>query len=259
MTFTCENCGKSGFKTEKGMKQHQRTSQLCVSLTPEDAAQLGKRNAPSDPDEGGTGRQTRSKSRHAAGTVATAEDSVATAEDPVAGAEDPVLHHQVPGSESGQLDLNESQVGLGEDDSDEELLDLMDDGDGGNEEEQEGVDNYTLAKFKAYCAYAQQNFCEYDENEEAAIKSMQVLRKKKATLDTYDAVMEWHLRTTGVLQEQQTLGDACQYLIRQKMMKKLADRYNVAPIQVRSIVLPSSQARVKIIWSDAKDNVVFAH
>jgi hypothetical protein len=44
--------------------------------------------------------------------------------------------------------------------------------------------------------------------EEAGIKLLDVLHKKKSPLNAYAMLMDWHLRDKGVRQEQQTLKDA---------------------------------------------------
>ena len=94
----------------------------------------------------------------------------------------------------------------------------------------------------------------YDEV--SAIKLMDTLRRKKAPLDTYDAIMEWHFRETGVLQGNEKLGDTKDYLSRKVLLPKLAARYNKDPknlVLVKEIVLPSSRSKVKIVWQDARD------
>ena len=89
---------------------------------------------------------------------------------------------------------------------------------------------------------------------------MDTLCRKKAPLDTYDAIMEWHFRETGVLQGNEKLGDTKDYLSRKVLLPRLAARYNKDPenlVLVKEIVLPSSRSKVKIVWQDARDCVVW--
>jgi hypothetical protein len=54
-------------------------------------------------------------------------------------------------------------------------------------------------QFKDYVRHAYHNFDHLEEKEKVAAKLMRNLLKKKASLDTYETVMEWHLNTCGKL------------------------------------------------------------
>ena len=118
-----------------------------------------------------------------------------------------------------------------------------------------------LRQFRQYVRMVRDDMLPFTKKEEAAIELMDTLRRKKATLDTYDNVMEWHLRQTN------NMGDAEPYNpsvgtagfhTRQVMMKKLARRYNkeVNLFRERKIVLPSSGAKVNLIHYDFRDKLV---
>ena len=129
-----------------------------------------------------------------------------------------------------------------------------------------------MQHFRKYLQRAGQHFMPLTNPEVNAIRLMDTLRKKKATLDTYDAIMRWHLETTGEVGEGQGLGAASTYISRDTLLAKLSDRYNVHPIAELErtkgttkkpklfletpFVLPSSKASVDIIHFDAREQVV---
>jgi hypothetical protein len=51
--------------------------------------------------------------------------------------------------------------------------------------------------------------------------------RKKATMDTYDVVMEWYLRESSRLDERESFGSSPFFISRQKMMNASAERYNM--------------------------------
>ena len=64
-----------------------------------------------------------------------------------------------------------------------------------------------LDNFMEYVKWMKREYLPFDKHEEAAIRLLDLLRRKRATLDTYEEVMEWHLRTSGMLQPATKLGD----------------------------------------------------
>ena len=116
----------------------------------------------------------------------------------------------------------------------------------------------TIHAFRAYVGNAYQHFSSLSNNEKKAIKIMSTLIKKKASLDTYEAVMEWHLRETGQLQEGEKLGNCQGYISRQKLMQKLRKRYHMDNkyAQPESVILPHSKAKVIVWHHKARDEVL---
>ncbi|MCA1800340.1 MAG: hypothetical protein LC650_03515, partial [Actinobacteria bacterium] len=129
----------------------------------------------------------------------------------------------------------------------------------GQAEENEGFKacKKSSKQFKKYVRNAFQNYAHLDENEEAAIKIMRTLLKKKAPLDTYEAVMEWHLNTCGKLRPGASLGKSECFVSRQKLMDKLRKRYNMEHKYAtpKHIVLPHTKTKVTVWWKNARDNV----
>ena len=113
-------------------------------------------------------------------------------------------------------------------------------------------------QFTAFVRHAYQNRLEFNEVEVDAIKLMHKLIKKRATLDTYDDVMEWHLRASKRLQPQEPIGKSKLFISRTKLMQKLRNRYNMERKYAipHPILLPHAAAKV-IIWKKyARDNVM---
>ena len=112
-------------------------------------------------------------------------------------------------------------------------------------------------QFKKYVRDAYQNFAQLTTTEKTAIRLMHTLHKKKATLDTYEAVMEWHLRDCGKLNPHQLLGKSKHFISRPKLMEKLKMRYNMGKkfANGKTIVLPHTKSKVDVWWHHARDCV----
>jgi hypothetical protein len=120
-----------------------------------------------------------------------------------------------------------------------------------DEEDENGPAGQALRDFKEFVAQARDHSCKLSYYEKESIKLMHLLRRKGASLDTYDAVMKWHLETSGNRNPQA-------FISRHTIMKMLGERYNIPRtyLKERTIVLPSSGAKVNLIYHDARDIVV---
>lgn len=129
--------------------------------------------------------------------------------------------------------------------------------DSSDDEESLPPDDTMYANFRAYCTAAQY-FSPLSKEMKKCLGLMYMLRRKKTSLDTYDAVMEWHLKANGVLHPWEKLSNQSQYLSRQRIFNFLRVRYNRPDdyIKTSKLVLPYSQAAVNIVWTDAKDAIV---
>ena len=116
----------------------------------------------------------------------------------------------------------------------------------------------TIKEFRAYVGHAYAHFGSLSKNEQRAVKIMSTLIHKKASLDTYEAVMEWHLRETGELEERQKLGACSGFISREKLLNKLRKRYHMDKKYAKStsIVLPHTKAKVDVWHHDARDLVL---
>jgi hypothetical protein len=113
-------------------------------------------------------------------------------------------------------------------------------------------------ELKKYVRNAYANYAQLSETEKSAIRIMHKLIKKRATLDTYNEVMRWHLEESGKLKRSDPLGKCKHYVSRDKMMKKLRKRYNMDKKYAtpRTILLPHTNSKV-VIWKKlARDNVI---
>ena len=114
-----------------------------------------------------------------------------------------------------------------------------------------------LQDFRAYCDQHSHNFLDLRKEQESCIKLMDVLQRK-APLNAYTDVLEWHLKETGVLQQHESLKDTQEYQHRKTLMKHLLARYNLkqmVPVE-KKVRLPSSKAVVSIPCRDAGDCIV---
>jgi hypothetical protein len=144
-----------------------------------------------------------------------------------------------------------------------------DDGQAGNntesgeeDEEQQDANEFqpsteSNTQLKKYVRHAYLNFARLGKKEKTAIRLMHKLVKKKATLDTYEAVMEWYLRESGKLKPQETLGKSKFFISREKLMKKLIERYNMADkfAAKKQVVLPHTRTKIDVMWHHARDCV----
>ena len=110
-------------------------------------------------------------------------------------------------------------------------------------------------QFQEYTDHCFSHFKELEPYQVHMIKIMHTLAKKKATMDTYDAVMEWHLRTTGKLKEYQALGDSKDYWSRKKLMQFLKKRNNMTEkyAKPRKTVLRGNKAKVTMQLRHARE------
>lgn len=188
--------------------------------------------------------------------------------------EDPSFHKAVPqdAQELGKLldldrkmparethdrsQVNDSlrEVAVFEDSDDDFLLPMDSENDDENHQSNDQTpDKSTLRDFRDYCANARANFAPLDDNKRQAIKLLDILRRKKAPLDSYDEVMEWHLRSTGKLLPSDKVTQTDDFISRKVLMKHLSKRYNQDDKfpTVKHVILPYSRARVGVVLMPA--------
>ena len=281
--WQCMHCLRNNFKTQGGLKQHLRTHSVCSQLDKISAMDVTKSTSKS-----GTKKKPKKGAKHGqmeSDSIAEVVDNFAqlptkrarithqsAATNKISGVNPKVAQGL---TKAMQMQMNGLQKWSGAVANDDSNYFEMDhdpeaslDSDGSEVEMEEGaeedefhfqVNQNPLLQFKEYVMNARQHYVKLDLLEVSAIKLMDTLRRKKATLDTYDAIMEWHFKQIGVLHENEKLGDTKDYLSRKVLIPRLAARYNKDPknlVQVNEIVLPSSCSKVKIVWHDARDCVV---
>ena len=235
-TIVCKHCKRDNFKSEYGLQMHLDSSETCNSIRRDREKKL-KRSYDTMVDK----------------RVASLEVSY---EDNDASSLESLVGISLQQADTGDLaladiitELQDDDWGCGGDDSEEE------------EEEIEGYAGEALRNFREYVRTMRDDALPFDENEEAAVRLMDILMRKKATLDTYDEVMQWHIEQSGSESGQK------RFIARNKMINVLAERYNMPTkmvnnkkvldmVKKRQVVLPSSGAKVDIIYHDARDQVV---
>jgi len=164
-----------------------------------------------------------------------------------------------------KFDDSSSDSASSEDDStgsEGELIRVNSDGETvANDEGAIGQDNDEFPQSQAMCKQFQEyidhallNFGTLKKKHVRAIKIFHTLIKKRATLDTYDAVMEWHFRDIGTLANYQTLGDTKEYWSRKTMMPFLKNRYFMVDKYAKPVtkVLRGNKAKVTLQLRCAK-------
>lgn len=82
--------------------------------------------------------------------------------------------------------------------------------------------------FREYCNEWQRLDPTFTISEERAVRLMGVLKGTRAALHTYDAILEWHHREKGDINERETLqhvNNVDRYHSRSAMLKTLRQRY----------------------------------
>ena len=150
-----------------------------------------------------------------------------------------------------------SDQGMMMDDDSGEDYDKQDENPVEVEESPAKASKQSRTQFKEYVRNAFINFGELEEKEWQAAKLLRTLLKKKASMDTYESVLEWHLVAAGKMREGSPLGKCQHYVSRKKLMKKLRERYNMDKkyAQPKEIVLPFSKTKV-IVWRKHARDIV---
>ena len=241
MAITCSYCQKK-FTSNRGLTQHQQRNEKCfrqlsavagtgpkppqascgVALSALNLAKQRQKEHYAGPKKGKKARKLG---------PSTSQSALQNAEF------------------AGQYHSDNDDVGIYSDGSEEE-----EDVEEANSDDEEAlgapqIDESMLANFKNYVAGAP-NLAPFTSQEVQAIKLMAVLRRTKASLDTYESVMEWHLKTVGALHEHESLSG---YLRREKIFDSLKQRHNMDKHfnKQSQIVLPSSKAKVTIVKTKA--------
>lgn len=309
--FVCIRCGRDNFRSHAGLKQHLNSSQNCRAS---DTLSNGLNVANNSPGNNGNLLYQRNNpvprgmemmdqnvsipaeaqvfdvqnleairlgyeednDENDFGNGATGDEDSANEALPqvVAMDGDPGLFR----FDNGNFEIEIPQVDgelLQEDDSSVESVIMC------GQDLPEGVDpkHLYVERFRYYVQNCQEHFADFSAKEEFAIKLLDALRRKRATLDTYETVLEVFFKHLGVLSEQQTLRDTPEYIGRQTLMKKLAIRYGAIPYQRAKedrdrklkglkkekntpyyletpIVLPHSKAKVDVIHFDFREQLV---
>src|SRR5210317_1706012 len=91
---------------------------------------------------------------------------------------------------------------------------------------QDDINTEMRKKFKDYATNHSDNFLPLNRKEKTQIGLLDVLVRKRAPLNAYKEVLEWHLKESHKLEAHESLKHAKQYSNRTTIIKKLLKRYN---------------------------------
>jgi hypothetical protein len=117
-----------------------------------------------------------------------------------------------------------------------------------------GVNTQMRQAFKDYCdKHMDKEFPALTEHEARGIRLLDIMKRKRCSLDTYDEMMLWHYRENGTLDEFEGLKDVIGHVSRDTLLTTLKKRYNMEakfPV-TKPTTLPYSLAEVKLVCHDA--------
>lgn len=268
MSFVCDYC-KREFESSRGLTQHQQRSNSCKaamgvahgSNARAASAELGYMTANEHLATVSTNAwRIRQKERQL--ELDAAQLSFASrANAPQEGEERPVDRLRLSGyTTAREYNSDEDAPTYHFDDDESEDDDASQEAKGSDSESVHVIegevrpDETMVKRFQEYCERAQ-GFVDFPIPQMQAIKLMTTLRKTKASLGTYDAVMLWHLKAKGDLHEHESGRSSPKFFSRHKIFQQLAKRYNRNENRniLSKLTLPSSKATVNIVWTDAKE------
>ena len=256
--MVCNICKKGGFKSKNGLSQHQRNSQHCQRARINPLAILDPNilHAPSNRRQGlrsggdlGGNRSAQLEKTSNQDDISSSDeddsDDEASSNDDEAGYND----HNFYGMDDDDLSNMSYEVNIIDQQDDDSWG--MADFDFDMEIDEVALVDRPLHQFKEYIEDVRTNQGQFNIYQKACLRLMHLLRKKGATLDTYDEVLKWHLDETGDR-------NPLHFISRAKMFAMLHKRYNIPStyLQQKQITLPSSGARVNLVYFDARQNLV---
>ena len=154
------------------------------------------------------------------------------------------------------FDDDDTESGASEDEVEVPMDEEMDDGDA--KEGSTEPNRTMLQDFRAYCDGHYEHYLRLKEGDKTSIRLMNSLKLKKAPLNAYKELLEWHLKETGTLAAHETLKDTKDFQGRETLIRDLSFRYNVSSIfpKIKNIKLPHSKAVVPIVFTDVADCIV---
>ena len=249
--WKCHYCNRI-LKSERGRTQHVNATPACRKKQQEEV--LAQAQEEPEPEAEIATQLRRSKRRRT--TVEEAVQAAANADKEVQDEVLTLMQQDKEPSESEEEDvpvqLDESEEEL-EADSEEEL-----DEEEAKEEANTGINMEMRAKFKEYVDEHERHFAPFKESEVTQIRLLDTLKRKRAPLNAYQEVLEWHLKETKVLQAHETLQHTLNYKNRKPLVEELIKRYNLQGLlpKAKKICLPFSKAHVTIPCVDFHDCIV---
>ena len=253
--LTCEYCGRSNFRSQSGLTKHQ--------FNPNKGGCFGKIKA----SYGATTNFKTAAAYLPCDTVFKPTKQQMGSENAVQYAN--ILaelgamaakYYDLPSKTLTPFWISESQKLPNSSQTDQDMADGVGNLDMGSDSDEDifevtqgTVDGSMLDNFQAYLKKAL-DFAPFSGKQESAIKLLLHLRHTKASLDTYESLMRWHLETIGRLHPRDSLLKSTYFISREKLYRELRIRYNrdTGYGNVTEIILPSTKAKAKIVWNESK-------
>jgi hypothetical protein len=261
--FKCKYCNHKPFKSALGLASHIAQVRRCSLLSQANGRVPLAPPPPLRQPLGNVNNQQPVEIQRKCKSTDHVEPEIR------ADAHDPVQNHDNPQPDfpmdPGQMHLDSDEDPVwpygADDDTSQSSEESRDTESGSVAPDTDPVCSEALDNFREYVKWMIREYLPFDKHEVAAIRLLDLLRRKRATLDTYEEVMEWHLRTSGMLQPAMKLGDYVHYHSRKSIIKKLQLRYNgladydkpkiPKPLfNTKHTVLPVSKAKVELIYHD---------
>ena len=255
--ISCRFCGRSNFKSERGLTQHWQQSRICRPQCEAQGHQLTL-DAGNDID---------------GGVPPNVDDHFPSNFSQQEIEEDPEIVLDNHGNVNHEVDAVTAQIAAFFDDhfddataahessSEDESLqpdNIQDEAEGleeasGNSGQNDlqgsdGPNTNIRDQFIEYCDHMRDNHVDFSEDEKAAIELLDLLRKKNAPLNAHDDLMMWHLKQSGLAYDHETSRDNSHFIGRAVMLKRLEERCNMGnkkPYKKR-IKLPVSGTTIEI-------------
>jgi hypothetical protein len=261
--FVCKHCKKRSFSSQKGLDQHIARDGICSRLarealarrerarylvegTPPTRGRTGPGRGETAPAYGQNGPDTRRADETGKGQKTSKPVQTPPEEEE---SEDNQCFNPADSSDPSSSDDSSSATSSSDSSSQDpsHVAPIS-----------HGVSTVALYAFHAFLDKKKQNNHAFTTNEQRSILLMDVVKSKRATLDTYESVLEWHLKSTGELSKKKKLGDYPHYISRQKMWDLLKARYHGPAnlFEKKRVTLPVSKTKVDLIMHDARDCIV---
>jgi len=269
--FTCKYCSHKPFKSAAGLASHIAQVTRCSLLSQADGQVPQLPTRPTLPQLDSVDNQQQVQRHRKSKTNRHGEQETGAAvPDPAQNQDSPLPNNS---RDHGQMDEDSEEAADGQFAFADDSTDDSDDGSSTDLQyvapDDPEVCTESLAKFLEYVKWIELEHHPFDKYEEASIRLIDLLRRKRSTLDTYPEVMEWHLRQSGDLLPGMNPGDYVHYHTRRAIIDKLNIRYN-GPLEgskpsqpkpkplfnLKHTVLPVSGAKVELIYHDARDCIV---
>ena len=169
-----------------------------------------------------------------------------------------------PDDDHGNSGLFEEDPDLGDteddDNGDGSRSSSNEDAESTKKDTKEGTPNTDMRDdFQDYCKKMRAKQQPLTPETISSIKLMDALRRKKAPMNAYEEIMEWHLKETGHLPDEGFgLKDTTEYFTRTTLMRQLAKRYNMEGMypKEKKVWLLYSKSVVSIPYCEAKDCIL---